>query len=145
VPAPANSARAGSSDRGGTSGRRAEPQRLRLDTILATKPKPDRDAGREPLPFLCLKCDGIDTEVLAAYDCSVDALGELGAEIVDVSLPARFADLGAINGRIMSAEAYAALAGLVDEDAQPLDQGVRPRVRDDAVISSRGCQDAASQ
>jgi aspartyl-tRNA(Asn)/glutamyl-tRNA(Gln) amidotransferase subunit A len=81
--------------------------------------------------------DGIDAEVLAAYDRSVDALAELGAEIVDVSLPAHFAELGAINGRIMSAEAYAALAELVDDNAKPLDEHVRPRVRAGAVISSR--------
>jgi aspartyl-tRNA(Asn)/glutamyl-tRNA(Gln) amidotransferase subunit A len=81
--------------------------------------------------------DGIDAEVLAAYDRSVDALADLGAEIVDVALPARFADLGAINGRIMSAEAYAALADLVDDNAQPLDQDVRPRIRAGAAISSR--------
>src|SRR6201992_258681 len=53
---------------------------------------------------------GIDAEVLAAYDRSVDSLATLGAEIVDLTLPACFADLGAINGRIMSAEAYAALS-----------------------------------
>ena len=81
--------------------------------------------------------DGIDAEVLAVYDRSVDALGELGAEIVDVALPERFAELGAINGRIMSAEAYAALAELVDDNAQILDQDVRPRVRAGATISSR--------
>jgi aspartyl-tRNA(Asn)/glutamyl-tRNA(Gln) amidotransferase subunit A len=80
---------------------------------------------------------GIHAEVLVAYDRSVDALATLGAEIVDVALPARFAELGAINGRIMSAEAYAALAELVDDNAQPLDQDVRPRVRAGATISSR--------
>jgi aspartyl-tRNA(Asn)/glutamyl-tRNA(Gln) amidotransferase subunit A len=80
---------------------------------------------------------GIDAEVLAAYDRSVEALDGLGAEIVEVRLPARFADLGAVNGRIMSAEAYAALAELVDDNAQPLDQDVRPRVRAGAAISSR--------
>ncbi len=77
--------------------------------------------------------DGIDAEVLAAYDRSVDALAGLGAEIVDVALPARFTELGAINGRIMSAEAYAVLAELVDDNAQKLDQDVRPRVRAGAI------------
>lgn len=81
--------------------------------------------------------DGIDAEVLLAYDRSVEAFARLGAEIVDVTLPARFADLGALNGRIMSAEAYAALAELVDDNAQPLDADVRPRVRAGAAISSR--------
>jgi aspartyl-tRNA(Asn)/glutamyl-tRNA(Gln) amidotransferase subunit A len=80
---------------------------------------------------------GIDAEVLSAYDRSVEALAGLGAEIVDITLPARFADLGAVNGRIMSAEAYAALAELVDDNAQPLDQDIRPRVRAGAAISSR--------
>ena len=61
----------------------------------------------------------------------------LGAEIVDLALPARFADLGAVNGRIMSAEAYAALSHLVDDNAQQLDQDVRPRVRAGAAISSK--------
>jgi aspartyl-tRNA(Asn)/glutamyl-tRNA(Gln) amidotransferase subunit A len=81
--------------------------------------------------------DGIDAEVLVAYDRSVDALAGLGAEIVDVTLPARLADLGAINGRIMSVEAYAALAELVDDNTQKLDEDVRPRVRAGAAISSR--------
>jgi aspartyl-tRNA(Asn)/glutamyl-tRNA(Gln) amidotransferase subunit A len=80
---------------------------------------------------------GIDADVLAAYDRSVDSLAGLGAEIVDLTLPARFADLGAINGKIMSAEAYTALATLVDDNAQPLDQDVRPRVRAGAAISSK--------
>ena len=80
---------------------------------------------------------GIDAEVLAAYDRSVEALSAQGAEIVDLTLPARFADLGAISARIMSAEAYAALSGLVDDNAQPLDQDVRPRVRAGAAISSK--------
>ncbi len=81
--------------------------------------------------------DGIDADVLAAYDRSVASLAVLGAEIVDIALPARFADLGAVNGRIMSAEAYAALSHLVDDNAQELDQDVRPRVRAGAAISSR--------
>ena len=80
---------------------------------------------------------GVDAEVLAAYDRSVDALASLGAEIVEMTLPLRFADLGHINARIMSAEAYAALADIVDDNAQLLDQDVRPRVRAGAAISSR--------
>ena len=79
----------------------------------------------------------VDAEVLAAYDRSVDLLASMGAEIVDVALPMSFADLGAVNGRIMSAEAYAALADLVDDPTSPLDEDVRPRVRAGATISSR--------
>ena len=80
---------------------------------------------------------GVDAEVLAAYDRSVDSLANLGAEICDLTLPSRLADLGTINGTIMSAEAYAALANVVDDNARQLDQDVRPRVRAGAAISSR--------
>ena len=54
-----------------------------------------------------------------------------------LALPMRVAGLGGINGRIMSAEAYAALAELVDDPASPLDEDVRTRVRAGASISSR--------
>jgi aspartyl-tRNA(Asn)/glutamyl-tRNA(Gln) amidotransferase subunit A len=80
---------------------------------------------------------GVDTEVLAAYDLSVDALAGLGAEIVDLTLPDRFGDLGGAVGRIISAEIYAAISGLADDNVQPLDQDVRPRVRAGAAISSK--------
>jgi len=80
---------------------------------------------------------GVDAEVLAAYDRSVDSLANLGADIVDLSFPARFAELGKINAVIMSAEAYAALSHLVDDNTKQLDSDVRPRVRAGATISSR--------
>ena len=41
---------------------------------------------------------GIDAEVLTAYDGSVEFLASLGAEIVDISLPMRLADLVASTG-----------------------------------------------
>jgi aspartyl-tRNA(Asn)/glutamyl-tRNA(Gln) amidotransferase subunit A len=81
--------------------------------------------------------EGVDAEVLAAFDRSLATLADLGAEIVDVALPVPLAELGAINGRIMSAEAYAALADLVDDPSSTLDEAVRPRVRAGATISSR--------
>jgi len=80
---------------------------------------------------------GVDAGVLAAYDRSLDTLAKLGAEIVDLALPMGLADMGAVNGRIMSAEAYAMLAALVDDPSEPLDEAVRPRVRAGASISSR--------
>ena len=80
---------------------------------------------------------GVDAEVLAAYDRSVDFLASVGAEIVELTLPARFGDLGGVVGRIISAEIYAAIAGLADDNATPLDQDVRPRVRAGAAISAK--------
>src|SRR3712207_3353068 len=80
---------------------------------------------------------GVGAEVLAAYDRSVEELGRLGAEIVELSLPRSFADLGALNGRIMSAEAYALMGDIADNNELPLDEAVRPRIRAGAAISSR--------
>jgi aspartyl-tRNA(Asn)/glutamyl-tRNA(Gln) amidotransferase subunit A len=80
---------------------------------------------------------GVDPEMLAAYDRSVDQLGRLGAEIVDIALPGPLAEVAAANGRIISAESYATLADLVDDPGQPLDEAVRRRVRAGAAISSR--------
>ena len=80
---------------------------------------------------------GVDAEVLAAYDRSLDTFAGLGAQIVDLSLPRSFRDYGASSGRIMAAEAYALLSDLVDNNALSLDAAVRPRVRAGAAISAR--------
>lgn len=80
---------------------------------------------------------GIDPEILSAYDRSVDFLAGLGADIVDLALPINILDLGTATAKIISAESYAILARLVDDNAQPLDQDVRPRVRAGAAISSK--------
>src|SRR6266849_2022493 len=50
--------------------------------------------------------DGCTGEMLAAYDAALDALGRLGAEIVDIALPCRFADATMATGRIIGSEAY---------------------------------------
>lgn len=80
---------------------------------------------------------GVDADMLAAYDRSIETLGRLGADIVDIALPMSLRALGDTSGRIMSAESYAILGDIVDDDALPLDQAVRPRIRAGASISSR--------
>ena len=50
---------------------------------------------------------------------------------------AAVADLGGVVGRIISAEIYASIAALADDNSTPLDQDVRPRVRAGAAISSK--------
>ena len=68
------------------------------------------------------------SEVLAAYDASLVELERLGAEIVAVELPFGFADVAALNLRIMAAESYAILRELIDDEGAPLDPHVRPRI-----------------
>ncbi len=88
---------------------------------------------------------GVAPDVLAAYDRSLGKLEELGAEIVEFPLPGRFAEIGALNGRIMSAESYALLHDLVDDPAQQIDAAVRPRVRAGAGMSAHGYLDALAE
>jgi aspartyl-tRNA(Asn)/glutamyl-tRNA(Gln) amidotransferase subunit A len=80
---------------------------------------------------------GVDAEVLAAYDRSLEQLAGLGAEIVDLALPRGFREYGMSSGRLMSAEAYALLSDIVDNNGLSLDEAVRPRIRAGATISAR--------
>jgi aspartyl-tRNA(Asn)/glutamyl-tRNA(Gln) amidotransferase subunit A len=73
--------------------------------------------------------EGCAPEVLAAYDEAIDALGRLGAEIVDPALPCRFDDATRATGRIIGSEAYQLVGKLVDDPALPIDPAVRPRIQ----------------
>src|SRR5438874_7592476 len=80
--------------------------------------------------------DGCTPEVLAAYDAALDALGRLGAEIVDLALPCRFADAMRAVGRIIASEAYQLVGKLVDDPALPIDSAVRPRIQPGGRITA---------
>jgi aspartyl-tRNA(Asn)/glutamyl-tRNA(Gln) amidotransferase subunit A len=75
--------------------------------------------------------------VLAAYDASLAVLEGLGAEVVDVPLPFGFADVAALNLRIMAAESYALLHELIDDPDAPLDEHVRPRIAAGRAITAK--------
>jgi aspartyl-tRNA(Asn)/glutamyl-tRNA(Gln) amidotransferase subunit A len=68
-------------------------------------------------------------DVLAAYDAALEVLAGLGASIVNVTLPRRFPQMGALVGRIIGAEGYACVGALVDDPGLPLDDDVRPRLQ----------------
>jgi aspartyl-tRNA(Asn)/glutamyl-tRNA(Gln) amidotransferase subunit A len=80
---------------------------------------------------------GVDREVLAAYDASVDALARLGARIERVKLPHRLSDYAAATGRIIGAEGYRFVGHLVDDDRLPVDPHVRPRIQIGRGVSAR--------
>ena len=81
---------------------------------LATLPAPERD--------------GIDAEVLEAFDESIALLAGLGAQIVEVTLPRPLKSLAAVTGRIIGAEGYSFVGDLVDDMDLPIDEAVRPRI-----------------
>jgi len=92
---------------------------------------PMRAAARRPKGRASRACRepsrGLHPEVLAAYDEAIDALGRLGAEIVDLALPCRFDDA---TGQPAGSSAPRRPAGpkLVDDPALPIDPAVRPRI-----------------
>ena len=80
---------------------------------------------------------GVDKEVLAAYDASVETLAKLGARVEHVKLPHRFSDYAAATGRIIGAEGYRFVGHLVDDERQPVDPHVRPRIQIGRGVSAR--------
>lgn len=81
--------------------------------------------------------EGVESDVLDAYDASLEVLSSLGARIVDVSLPVRFGDTAETLGKIIGAEGYALLGELVEDPELPLDDDVRPRILIGKDMSAR--------
>ncbi|MGC2201767.1 MAG: amidase [Stellaceae bacterium] len=88
---------------------------------------------------------GVAPEVLAAYDAALDLLARLGAEIVTVQLPRRFADFTDLTGRIIGAEGYFLVGDLVDDMSLPIDDAVRPRIASGKGVSARDYLRALSE
>jgi aspartyl-tRNA(Asn)/glutamyl-tRNA(Gln) amidotransferase subunit A len=107
-------------------------------------------SSEDPMPALRLGVDGlrlaampdaeragVDDEVLAAYDASLDGLARLGAQILRPALPHRLGEYAAATGRIIGAEAYRLVGHLVDDPALPTDPHVRPRIQVGRGVSAR--------
>ena len=71
--------------------------------------------------------DCVEPAVLAAYDQSLAQLADMGAEIVEIALPFRFADFGTLAGRLIAAEGYSFIKEIIDDPAAPVDEDVRVR------------------
>jgi aspartyl-tRNA(Asn)/glutamyl-tRNA(Gln) amidotransferase subunit A len=71
---------------------------------------------------------GVDPEVLAAFDASIETLRTLGAHADEVSLPRPFAAMAEMTGDIIGAEGYHFVGDLVDDMSLPIDEAVRPRI-----------------
>jgi len=140
-------------DTPGPMARTVEDAALLYSVMQGPDPLDRRTAGcqvSDPMPSLkrgvrglrlarmpAAERDGCDAEMLAAYDAALDTLARLGAEIVDVALPGRFADCTAATGRIIGAESYFVVGKLVDDARLPVDEAVRPRIRLGRDISAR--------
>jgi aspartyl-tRNA(Asn)/glutamyl-tRNA(Gln) amidotransferase subunit A len=89
---------------------------------------------------------GVDPEILASFDASLDVLANLGAEVVQLdSLPLSFADFAARTGTIIYAEGYSVVGDLCDKAELPLDEDVRPRILAGKRVSARQYLDALAE
>jgi len=68
------------------------------------------------------------SEVLQAYDETLQTLAAAGADIVDIDLPFGFNEVAELNGLIMHSEGYSFYKELLDDPNAPLDEDVRPRL-----------------
>lgn len=133
--------------------RSAEDAAVLYNVIHGPDPGDPRTLGHaadDPMPTLAagvaglrlarmpeVEREGVQSDVLDAYDASLEALSSLGARIVDVSLPLRFSEMAGVVGRIIGAEGYALLGELVDNPDLPLDDDVRPRIQIGRDMSAR--------
>ena len=100
--------------------------------IPADDPRPGLDRGVAGMRLARMpehERDGVDDEVLAAYDASLATLSDLGASIVDVELPRRFVPMGDLLGKMIAAEGYTWVGEYIDDDGLPVDDDIRPRIR----------------
>jgi len=100
--------------------------------VPADDPRPDLDRGVAGMRLARMpECerDGVDDDVLAAYDAALATLADLGASVVDVELPRRFVPMGDLVGKIIAAEGYTWVGEYVDDDSLPVDDDIRPRIR----------------
>jgi len=75
--------------------------------------------------------------VEAAYQRSMQVCEALGARIAITPLPRSLEEYMQRAGDVMSAESYAALAALVDDDQAPIDSFIRSRIRRGRDIDAR--------
>lgn len=72
--------------------------------------------------------EGVDVDVLEAYDAALELLQGLGAQIVDVRLPGSFAEQSARLTRIIATEAYANFGTLAEDPNARLNDVTRRRI-----------------
>ncbi len=82
-------------------------------------------------------CGGLSPGVEAAYQRARKVYAVLGAHIHTVELPRSLEEYMQRAGDVMSAESYAALADVVDDDRTPIDGFIRSRVRRGRDIDAR--------
>jgi aspartyl-tRNA(Asn)/glutamyl-tRNA(Gln) amidotransferase subunit A len=139
-------------DTPGPMARSVEDAALLYQVIEGPDPNDPRTLGRPPAGSMvtmrrgvrglklarmpAIERDQVAAEMLNAYDAAIDTLARLGAEIVTVELPRRFADYTQLTGRIIGAESYFLVGDLIDDMSLPIDEAVRPRIASGRGVSA---------
>ncbi len=108
-----------------------DPKDAMTRGIAAADPLPTMKRGVAGLRLAIMPAsarDGVDPEVLAAFDASVETLRRLGAKAEEIALPLPFAAMADLAGDIIGAEGYHFVGDLVDDLSLPIDEDVRPRI-----------------
>ncbi|HEY5796959.1 MAG TPA: amidase, partial [Bosea sp. (in: a-proteobacteria)] len=117
----------------------ADPLDPNTRGILPIDPMPTLKRGVRGLRLArmpALEREGVDVDMLAAYDRSLETLADLGAEIVDVKLPYAFVDFLSTSA-IVQAEAWFNDGALAADPSTRLDEAVRTRLLGGAGISAQ--------
>ncbi|HST02740.1 MAG TPA: amidase [Usitatibacter sp.] len=104
----------------------------------ADDPMPTIDAGVRGLELARLprgEREGVQADVLEAYDHSLEVLAKLGAKIVDIDLPFRLADFTDMTS-ITNAEGYLVNKATIDDPTTKVDDVVRRRLLGGAKIAA---------
>jgi aspartyl-tRNA(Asn)/glutamyl-tRNA(Gln) amidotransferase subunit A len=120
------------------AGDRATEGRPRIDALG------DLQRGVAGLRLARLRAEDhgeLSSGVAAAYAGALDIYAQLGATIVAIAMPRPLDEYMRCAGDIMSAESYAALAELVDNDHSPIDPFIRARIRRGRDINARAYLD----
>ena len=86
--------------------------------------------------------EGVDGEVLASFDASIEVLKSLGSEVELLArLPRTFSDFAERTGRIIFTEGYSYVGDLCDDPNALVDEDVRPRILAGKQYSARAYLD----
>ena len=82
--------------------------------------------------------EGVSPEVLSAYDAALAQFERLGAEVVEIALPFRFAELMSVQASaVTNAEAYFVNGRLAEDPDAPLGDAVRARILAGAGVTAQ--------
>nr|WP_246709377.1 amidase [Phyllobacterium endophyticum] len=89
--------------------------------------------------------EGVEPDVLGAYDRSLETLSNLGADIVEINLPFRLNDCRTAHSTIINSEAYSYFYDVIEDGSSLIDESTRSGISTGRTISPQHSLDAFKQ